>query len=93
MLKKLIVLLSGVYVLAAQADLKPDVLECDAKRATRNAAMEATLGVSGGCDMGKATDNAMDDARDNVGDHLDDAKDNLPNLERDHDKRRGLDRE
>lgn len=93
MLKQLTVLIGCVFTLAAHADLKPDVLECDAKRATRNAAMQATVGVSGGCDMGKATDNARDDVRDNVNDHVDDAKGSLPDLEREHDRARGRDRD
>jgi len=87
MLKRLIFLTGFIYAASAHADLKPDVLECDAQRATRNAAMEATVGVSGGCDMGKATNNAMDGARDNMSGQVDDAKDNMPGKRQDRSER------
>lgn len=38
--------------------------KCDAQKAARNAAMDATLGVSGRCDAEKLAEDAVDDARD-----------------------------
>ncbi|WP_041522246.1 hypothetical protein [Gilvimarinus agarilyticus] len=59
------------------ADLKPDIIECDGKKAARNAAMEATVGVSGNCDAKKMADDAKDDAADKVSDRVDNTKDHL----------------
>jgi hypothetical protein len=56
---------------SAAADLKPDVLDCDAQRAARNAAMKATVGVSGKCDAGKVVDKSKDEVRDNAKDAVD----------------------
>jgi hypothetical protein len=59
----------------AVADLKPDVLDCNPKKAARNAAMDATVGVSGRCDPGKVAEktkeNVVDDAKDAVDIDLD----------------------
>lgn len=86
-------LLVGVVLFAtpALADLKPDIIDCDAKKVARNAAMDATVGISGGCDTEKMADSAkddlddrFDDAKDSAGDRMDDAKDKI---DRDHDKR------
>lgn len=60
-----------LFSAAAMADLKPDVMDCDAKKAARNAAMDATVGVSGKCDTGKAAKNVKDDAVDDVKDTVD----------------------
>jgi hypothetical protein len=80
-------LTSGLLLLTALAtpalaDLKPDIVDCNAKKAARNASMKATVGVSGVCDPGKMVDDAKDDAkdrvddtRDNVGDKVDDVLD------------------
>ncbi len=66
----LVLLLAAVAIDVARADLKPDFVECDAKKATRNAAMDATIGVSGRCDPEKVVknskENLADDARDAV---------------------------
>ncbi|HDY98930.1 MAG TPA: hypothetical protein ENH72_10630 [Pseudomonas sabulinigri] len=78
MLKKLLFIALCFNASASLADLKPDIMGCDAQKATRNAAMEATVGVSGGCDASKAAGNAKDNAVDNVTDHVDDARDSLP---------------
>ncbi|WP_339900211.1 hypothetical protein [uncultured Gilvimarinus sp.] len=61
----------------ALADLKPDIIECDGKKAVRNAAMEASVGVSGNCDAKKMADNAKDNAADKVGDRVDNTKDHI----------------
>ncbi|TGD73525.1 hypothetical protein E4634_10885 [Mangrovimicrobium sediminis] len=77
---------AGLFLLASvtRADLKPDILECDAEKAARNAAMEATVGVHGRCDPKRLADKKkeagkdhLDDARDKAGDKLDNAKDDL----------------
>ena len=71
-------LLASTVTPNAIADLKPDVLDCNAKKAGRNAAMEATVGVSGRCDTGKAAkntkENVADDVKDSVDIDLDDKK-------------------
>jgi len=59
---------------SAWADLKPDVLDCNSKKAARNAAMDATVGVSGNCDAGKAAGNARDDVVDAAGDAVPNVK-------------------
>jgi len=53
---------------AAAADIKPDILDCNAKKAARNAALGATVGVSGRCDPGKAAEEAKDNVADNARD-------------------------
>jgi len=69
--RTLVVLLSLLGTSSAIADLKPDALDCDPKKAARNAAMDATVGVSGRCDSGKAAKNAKEDAVGNVKDAAD----------------------
>ncbi|MCP8900810.1 hypothetical protein [Gilvimarinus xylanilyticus] len=50
----------------ALADLKPDILDCNAQKAARNAALDSTVGVSGHCDAEKLADKAKDNAKDSV---------------------------
>ena len=57
-------------------EIRPD---CDAEKVAKNAALEATVGVSGRCTADRAVENAkdnvndrVDDARDGVADHVDD---------------------
>ena len=50
----------------ALADLKPDIVECDAQKAARNAALDATVGVSGGCDADKLAKETKKDAKEAV---------------------------
>ncbi|MEH6637074.1 MAG: hypothetical protein V7700_16260 [Halioglobus sp.] len=52
----------------AFADLTPN---CNPKKAARNAAMDATVGVSGRCDTGKAAKDAKEDVVDNAKDAVD----------------------
>lgn len=55
--------------------------ECDAHKAVRNATMDATIGVSGGCDAQKAASNAVDDKL-GISDkknNLEQKKDNIKN--------------
>lgn len=40
--------------------------DCDAKKAARNEAMDATIGVSGRCDKNKLAKDKKDDAKDKV---------------------------
>ena len=69
--KALVLLLVSLAVPNAIADLKPDVLDCDAKKAARNAAMDATVGVSGRCDTSKAAKNTKENVADDVKDSVD----------------------
>ncbi|MBU3068421.1 hypothetical protein KOI40_01250 [Aestuariicella sp. G3-2] len=64
----------------ALADLKPDILDCDPKKAARNAAMDATIGVSGKCDGQKVAENAKEDAKDRIDDKKDDIADKKESL-------------
>ena len=75
-------LFTGFLLTAAPAiaDLKPDIIECDAGKAARNAAMEAAVGVHGRCDADRLADKTkdkgkdkLDDAKENASDHVDDA--------------------
>ena len=67
MLRKVLLMgVVSVFVAHAQADLKPDFVECDAKKATRNAALDASVGVSGGCDAEKMAKKTKEDAKDTV---------------------------
>ncbi len=66
----------------ALADLKPDLIECNADKAARNAAMKATVGVHGSCDPEKLAKKKkkegkkeLDKAQDKVSDKLDDTRD------------------
>ncbi len=77
----------------AYADLKPDLLDCNAKKAARNAAMEATVGVSGHCDTGKALKDTKEDTADKVKDavHVDGDRDKpLQSLGHGDNKNNGL---
>ena len=76
-----------LFCAGAMADLKPDVMDCNPKKAARNAAMDATVGVSGKCDSGKAAKNAKEDAVDDVKDSVDldhDQKNNHLGGDKDH---------
>jgi hypothetical protein len=82
-----VVLLAALGAGSAWADLKPDVLDCNSKKAARNAAMDATVGVSGNCDAGKAAGNARDDVVEAAGDTVPDVSDVKPTpLDRDDKK-------
>ncbi len=63
----LAVLLASLGNSIAIADLKPDALDCNPKKAARN----ATTCVSGRCDPGKAAKNTKEDAVGNVKDAAD----------------------
>lgn len=65
------------YTSASLADLKPDILDCNAKKAGRNAALEASIGVSGSCDPRDVAGDARDDLKDGVQDSADDARDRV----------------
>lgn len=67
----LILAVAGLLASPSLADLKPDLIDCDAEKAARNAAMKATVGVHGGCDPEKLADDKKGKARDK----LDDARD------------------
>ena len=62
----------------AWADLKPDIIDCDAKKAARNAALDATVGVSGGCDSAKVAKDTRDDMVDGAQDAVDKLSDKKP---------------
>jgi hypothetical protein len=68
--KSVLVLFAVLGAGSAWADLKPDIIDCNPKKAARNAAMHATVGVSGRCDTGKVVENTkenvVDDAKDTV---------------------------
>jgi hypothetical protein len=67
----LALLLASIGTTSAIADLKPDALDCNAKKAARNAAMDATVGVSGRCDTSKAAKNTKENVTDDVKDSVD----------------------
>ncbi|UTF59521.1 hypothetical protein [Gilvimarinus sp. DA14] len=81
-----------------QAELKkPELIDCNAKKAARNAALDSTVGVSGNCDAEKLAKDAKDDVKDSVkdakkeaGDKIDNAKENaadaLPGEHHQHDE-------
>ena len=69
--RTLAVLLAVLGTADATADLKPDALDCNAKKAARNATMNATVGISGRCDTGKAAKNTKDDISGNIKDSVD----------------------
>ena len=86
MLRKVLLMgVVSVFVASAQADLKPDFVECDAKKATRNAALDASVGVSGGCDAEKLAKKTKEDAKDAVTPDMEKSKGKLK-----HDKDRGV---
>ena len=58
----------------ALADLKLDFVECDAQKAARNAALDASVGVSGGCDAEKLAKKTKEDAKDAVSPDLENKK-------------------
>lgn len=70
------------------ADLKPDIIDCDPKKAARNAAMDATVGISGRCDTAKAAENSkenvVDAAKDSVDVDLDKKNRNLGSKNDEH---------
>ncbi|WP_439134394.1 hypothetical protein [Pseudomaricurvus sp.] len=79
-LRKAVLVSVCLCPVAVLADLKPDVLDCDPKKAARNAAMDAGIGVSGKCDAKKVAEDAKDDAKDRLDDkkdHIDDKKDDM----------------
>ncbi|RLA46253.1 MAG: hypothetical protein DRQ97_08145 [Gammaproteobacteria bacterium] len=61
--KVIVVLLAALAASGAWADIKP---KCDAKKAARGKAMDATVGVSGRCDAEKAGKNAKKDVKGSV---------------------------
>lgn len=70
------ILLAALAAASAQADLKPDLVDCDPQKAARNAAMDATVGISGRCDPEKLTKDAREEAKEKV------------DIDRDKDKKR-----
>ncbi|NTX77440.1 hypothetical protein FCL49_09430 [Serratia proteamaculans] len=69
-----------VLVTLAMMMVTPNALAaCDAHKAARNAAMDATVGVSGGCNAKKATKNAVSDNL-NVGDKKDNVTEKKDNV-------------
>ncbi|MCP5130001.1 MAG: hypothetical protein H6985_10510 [Pseudomonadales bacterium] len=72
---------------SAWADLKPDIIDCNSKKAARNAALEATVGVSGHCDPGELAKDTREDVADGARDKVDEVTDLKPTpLERDKGK-------
>ncbi len=63
----------------ALADL--DLIDCDAEKAARNAAMKATVGVHGKCDPKELAERKKEDA----GEKLEDQKGKLHDREEDRD--------
>ncbi|MCO7215463.1 MULTISPECIES: hypothetical protein [unclassified Halomonas] len=82
-MKLLRVAASAAVILSLAASVQAGVIrpDCDAEKVAKNAALEATVGVSGRCTADRAVENAkdnvndrVDDARDGVADHVDDAR-------------------
>lgn len=67
-------LVLAFFAWPALADLKPDFVECDAQKAARNAALDASVGVSGGCDAEKVAKKTKEDAKDAVSPDLENRK-------------------
>ncbi|MFV8817153.1 hypothetical protein [Haliea sp. E17] len=90
---KAVPVIFGLLLAAAPALAdKPRLIDCNAEKAARNAAMQATVGVHGPCDPDKLAQQKkedargkMDDARENVLDQQDDLRDKLD--DRDHKKK------
>ena len=78
-----ITILLAFFAMPVLADLKPDFVECDAQKAARNAAMDATVGVSGGCDAEKLAKKTKEDAKEAVTPDVDKQKGKL-DRDRDH---------
>lgn len=68
MKRTVLLIMLGTFSLGALADIKPDILDCNAKKAARNAALESTVGVSGNCDGEKLADKTKDNVKDSVAD-------------------------
>ncbi|WP_157976753.1 hypothetical protein [Parahaliea mediterranea] len=77
----------ALLVAAAGVQAKPELIDCDPKKIARNAAMEATVGVHGPCDVDRAADRAKDDLGDKVDDVRDGADDKLDDMKDRHEKR------
>lgn len=60
-----------VFVFAISNLAHADLIKCDPKKAARNAAMDATVGVSGRCDPGKLVEDEKDQLVDGVEDRVD----------------------
>ena len=86
----LALLFALMVTLNAVADLKPDIVDCNAKKAARNAAMGATVGISGRCDAEKAAKKAKENVADNVKDSADIDRDNKKRLSGGNTDKRGL---
>jgi len=86
----LAVLFTSMITLNAVADLKPDIVDCNAKKAARNAAMGATVGISGRCDTQKAAKKAKENVAENVKDSADINLDNKKRLPGSDTDKRGL---
>mgnify|MGYP001821987633 FL=1 len=84
-LKLLVALLTTLTASAAVADLRPD---CDPKKAARNAAMDATVGVSGRCDTDKLAKDAKEDLSDSAKDAVDVDRDKHRKRHRDADRKK-----
>ncbi len=76
--KKVLVLFAVLGAGFAWADLKPDIIDCNPKKAARNAAMEASVGVSGRCDTGKVLEDTKENVVDGAEDTLDAVSDMKP---------------
>ncbi|WP_020210077.1 hypothetical protein [Gilvimarinus chinensis] len=68
MKRSVLLIVLGAFSVGTSADIKPDILECDAKKAARNAALDSTVGVSGNCDAEKLADKTKDNVKDSVDD-------------------------
>jgi hypothetical protein len=66
-----VALVTALITASAAADLKPDLLDCNPKKAARNAALDATVGVSGKCNASKAAENAKEDVVEGAKDAVD----------------------
>lgn len=62
--KIIVVLMAAVFASGAAA-------KCDSKKAARNAAMDASIGISGRCDPNKLAKDTKEDLGDNVKDSVD----------------------
>ncbi len=81
---KILPLITGLLLVAAPALAdKPRLIDCDAEKAARNAAMEAVVGVHGPCDPEKLAEQKKEDAMDKVDGAKDKAADHKEDV---HDK-------
>jgi len=80
-MKKILVIL----LLLAAPVVHADLVKCDAKKAARNAAMDATVGVSGRCDAEKLVKDEKDELVDEIDDKVDLDHDRKKDKKRDGD--------